>query len=130
MPRFGERSQERLASCHPQLQELLREAIKYTDFSVIWGFRGKDDQDRFFREGTSTKRWPQSLHNRRPSEAVDVAPWPIDWEDEKRFIYLAGVIMTLAFQLDIPLRWGGAWKGEWNPPGVLNDLAHFELKEI
>uniref|UniRef100_A0A6H1ZBG9 Putative peptidase n=1 Tax=viral metagenome TaxID=1070528 RepID=A0A6H1ZBG9_9ZZZZ len=127
MPRFSQKSLEILSTCDPLLREIALEAIEIVDFSVLWGYRLKDRQDELFAEGFSDKKWPFSKHNHWPSRAIDVAPWPIDWEDEKRFFDLAIVILFLALKKNIPLRWGGAWKGVPNKKGQLNDLGHFEL---
>jgi len=130
MPRFSKRSLENLSTCHPLLQLVAKEAIKYVDFSIIWGHRPEDKQDMFFREGFSDLKWPFSKHNKVPSEAFDIVPWPINWDDRERFFYLAGVIFTVAKNnsvKEIPLRWGGAWDGSFNVKGQRDDLAHFEL---
>ena len=53
---------------------------------------------------------PKNKHNAEEpelSKAVDVAPYPIDWNDKERFYYFAGVVMGIAIQMGIPLRWGG-----------------------
>jgi len=84
-------------------------------------------QDKAFSEGMSTKKWPLSEHNSWPSKAIDIAPYPIDWEDEKRFFRLAIVILFVALKKNISIRWGGAWDGVPNKKGQLNDLGHFEL---
>lgn len=124
---FSKASLERLSTCNPLLQEIAKEAIEYVDFSILCGHRHKEMQDKAQREGKSTKRWPSSTHNTWPSRAFDVAPWPIDWEDEKRFFQLAIVVLFLALRNNTPVRWGGAWDGVPNKKGQLNDLGHFEL---
>jgi peptidoglycan L-alanyl-D-glutamate endopeptidase CwlK len=128
MPKFGKTSKQRLAECHQDIQKVLLEAIKYTDFSVICGFRDKDAQDKAYAAGKSQVKWPNGKHNCYPSVAVDVAPYPIGWNDTSRFYYLAGVIMTIAKQMEVKLRWGGDWDGD----GIFKDerfpdLGHFEL---
>jgi len=127
MPRFSQMSFSRLSTCNPLLQVIAEEAIKMVDFSVLCGHRHKEMQDKAFREGKSTKKWPSSKHNCWPSKAFDVAPYPIDWEDEKRFFQLAIVILFIALKNNTSVRWGGAWDGFPNRKGELNDLGHFEL---
>lgn len=130
MPSFSKTSQERLATCHPVLQEILNEAIKDVDFSVICGHRNKADQDKAFNEGKSTKRWPNSKHNRLPSVAVDVAPYPIRWNDRAAFARLFGYIERIAHEKGYKLRWGGDWDGDWNTEEErFIDMPHIELKE-
>ena len=129
MPRFSQTSLSTLSTCNPLLKKIAKEAITTVDFSILCGHRTKDWQDKAFREGKSTKKWPSSKHNSWPSKAFDIAPWPIDWEDEKRFFQLAIVILFIALEKNIPVRWGGAWDGVPNKKGQLNDLGHFELLE-
>ena len=127
MAKFSEKSLQKLDTCSPLLREVAKEAIKVVDFSVLWGHRPKNVQDRLFEEGHSRLRWPHSRHNSWPSHAFDLAPWPIDWEDRERFFFLGGVIVGIGEEKGVPLRWGGAWSGSFNEEGELDDLGHFEL---
>ena len=127
MPSFGHRSEENLKTIHLHLQLLLREAIKLMDFTVIEGHRSPERQAQLLTEKKT--KVERSKHNESPSLAVDIAPWPIDWEDTKRFYYLAGIIRTLASEHGIPTRWGGDWDSDSDfADNVFNDLPHFELK--
>lgn len=129
MPNFSELSKQRLSTCHPNLQLLFNEVIKEFDCAILVGFRGKEDQEKAFSERTSQEHWPNSKHNTTPSIAVDVAPWPIDWGNKKRFYYFAGYVMGTAIRLGIPLRWGGDWDGDKDlDDQTLYDLVHFEIK--
>ncbi len=130
MPHFSDRSVERLSSCHRDIQKLFNVVIVHFDCAVIQGFRGRDEQDRYFSEGRSKLEWPKSTHNKRPSMGVDVIPYPIDWNETRRHYYFGGFVLGIAAQLGIPLRWGG----DWNSNGIVkdqkfNDLGHFELIE-
>lgn len=126
--RFSSLSLSRLHTCHPDLQEVLNEAIKYIDFSVIEGHRNKERQDVAFAEGKSKLKWPHSMHNTLPSMAVDIAPYPIDWNDRERFYWLAGHIMAIAASKGIHLRYGGDWDGDGDiKDNRFQDLVHFEL---
>jgi peptidoglycan LD-endopeptidase CwlK len=128
MPIFSTESQMRLSSCHYDLQVLFREVIKYFDCSILWGYRGEEIQNKFYRLGQSQKKFPDSLHNQMPSLAVDVAPFPIDWKDENRFHYFAGFVMGIAATLNIPIRWGGDWNRDTEvKDNKFNDLGHFEI---
>lgn len=122
MPSFGRLSEQRLATLHPDLRRVLREAIRVYDFTILCGRRSESDQNEAYRTGASKLPYPKSRHNADPSEAVDVAPWPIDWNNRAEFFYLAGILMGTAFQLGVRLTWGGRWKS-------LVDLPHFELEE-
>jgi peptidoglycan L-alanyl-D-glutamate endopeptidase CwlK len=128
MPRFSSLSEQRLLSCDERLQRLMREAIKHVDFTVICGHRGRDEQEDAFRLGRSKVRWPNSKHNRYPSVAVDVAPYPIDWQDTARFARLAGYIERIAQEMDIRIRWGGDWDMDGRTADErLVDMPHIEL---
>lgn len=128
MPRFSNHSKAALATCDVRLQEVLTEAIKHIDFMVLEGHRGKDAQNKAFNTGFSKVRWPNGKHNKTPSLAVDIAPWPIQWADTERFVYFAGVIMGIAAMMDIPLRWGGDWNRDThNKDEKFRDWGHFEL---
>ena len=121
MAKFSKRSLKNLGECHIDLQNILLEAIKVTDFTILCGYRGKNEQEKAFREGKSKAHFGQSKHNFKPSMAVDIVPYPIDWRDLKRFAFMAGVIITIAKQKNIKLEWGGNWK-------TFKDYPHFELK--
>ena len=123
MASFGDGSKRRLATLDLQLQDVMNEAIKHFDFSIIWGYRGKAHQDRAFREGNSKVKWPNSRHNEMPSQAVDIVPYPGGFSNEDEAFYkMATYIFRAAHDTDVSLVWGGHWKR-------FKDLAHFELKE-
>ncbi len=136
MAKFGSRSRTRLLTCDIKLQIICDSVILNYDFTVIWGFRGEEAQNDCFDRGTSTKRFPNSKHNKSPSIAVDIAPWHTDqphirWDNEREFVYLAGMIMQAAASRDYDLRWGGNWDMDqdlydFNKPF---DLGHFELMQ-
>ncbi|HEX7019004.1 MAG TPA: M15 family metallopeptidase [Gemmatimonadaceae bacterium] len=133
MPSFSAASERQIATLHPDLQRVLREAIKYFDFTVLEGHRGKEAQDAAVAKGASKTPWPTSKHNKLPSLAVDIAPYPVDWREElkalERFSILAGVIHTVAQQLGVNVRWGHDWNQNWDTrdENGLQDRPHFEL---
>ena len=128
MPSFGKTSKEKLASCDPLLQKVANRAILIMDFSVICGHRGKEEQDKAFASGNSKLKWPDGKHNKMPSLAMDLLPYPIDWNDRDRFILLAGIIIGVAHELGVPIRWGGDWNSNYViKDESFQDLGHFEL---
>jgi peptidoglycan L-alanyl-D-glutamate endopeptidase CwlK len=130
MPSFGTESRKRLNTCHADLQEICELVIPNYDFTVLEGFRSSTRQDDLFRQGKSKLHGGQSKHNNDPSLAVDIAPYPIDWENPKRFYLLSGFMFQAASQLGIDLRWGGDWDGDWiHTDQSFHDLPHFELVE-
>lgn len=128
MPTFSARSKEILGSCNPQLQTLFLEVVKTFNCIIVCGYREKDAQDDLFRRGLSKLAWPNGKHNRNPSRAVDVYPYPINWQDKERMTYFAGFVMGKAETLGYSLRWGGDWNRDWKVrDNVFDDLGHFEL---
>lgn len=128
MPRFSDRSMRRLLTCDQQLVILFEEVIKYFDCTVVCGHRDKEDQMAAYNSKNSKTPWPRSKHNSLPSKAVDVIPYPLDWEDRERMTYFAGVVKGIASQLGIGIRWGGDWDRDTEvKDNKFDDLVHFEL---
>ena len=133
MPHFSERSESNLQTCHEDLISLFRQVIKKYDCTIIRGHRGEEDQNEAYRTGKSTLKFPESKHNSYPSLAVDVVPYPIDWEDRNRFYHFAGFVLAVAEAQGVKIRWGGDWDGDITGAGSKDqsfmDLPHFELLE-
>lgn len=148
MPEFSKRSREILDTCDPLLIRLAEVAISRVDFSVISGHRGQEEQTKLLMEGRSHLGFPHSKHNKTPSMAFDVAPWPMDWalldkyykdeatkeerrkarEEIKRFVLLGGYLIGVSGIMGIKLRWGGDWNGNFDMTDQrFHDLPHFEL---
>lgn len=128
MPKFGKNSRARLATCHPDLQRLFNEVIEHYDCSVTCGHRSKEDQDKVFKEGKSKIQWPNSKHNKMPSLAADVIPYPVDWDDTRRFYMFVGIVRGIAAMLDIKIRCGADWDGDMEVKDQnFHDLPHVEL---
>ena len=131
---FGKRSREHLATVEPVLQELCEAALAACpfDLTVTCGLRSKADQDKAVAEGRSKVHWPHGNHNSAdgsPARAVDIHPYPVDFQDTRRYYIMGGVFLALAHQRGIRIRWGGDWNGN----GVLTDqtftdLPHVELR--
>lgn len=128
MPKFGRRSRKHLETCEDRIQRVLNRVIQVTDCAVIQGHRGETAQDKAYREDRSKLPWPYSEHNTQPSRAVDVVPYPIDWEDRERFHFLAGVIRAMAHEEKVLLVWGGDWK-EFVSAAGRGDLPHWQLAQ-
>jgi peptidoglycan L-alanyl-D-glutamate endopeptidase CwlK len=121
MFKFSSQSLKNLETCDPQLIFLCKKVMEtqVIDFSIIEGHRSKENQDKAVIAGSSLASWPDSKHNSRPSLAVDIAPYPIDWSDKARFTLLAGLMFGVAASHGILIKWGGHWS--------LQDMPHFEL---
>lgn len=125
MPRFGKRSKERLEGVDPQIIKVLDELIKIMDVSIIEGKRTQERQDTLFKTGKSKRKVSKHTSGR----AVDLAPYPLDWENNERFYYMSGMIRGIAHMMDIPIRVGGDWDSDGEiKDQQFNDLNHMELK--
>ncbi len=146
MPVFGTRSKANLLHVHKDLIKVAKEAIKITDFSVISGRRTPDEQFKLYKKGRALRGKKfvvvnkskivtykdgykkKSRHNLITSQALDIAPYPINWKDLKSFFYLAGVFIgcseLLYKQKEIThkIEWGGKWKH-------FKDYPHYQVKE-
>tara|TARA_R100000808_G_C2148203_1_gene156312 strand:- start:1372 stop:1761 length:390 start_codon:yes stop_codon:yes gene_type:complete len=129
MPRFGVSSRKRLETCDERLQKIFNEVIKHVDCSVLCGHRGKDEQNKAYKEGKSKAKYPKGRHNRKPSLAVDVSPYPIDWKDLERQTLFAGFVLGVAKQMGINLIWGNDWDGDFQTKDTnFKDYPHFEIR--
>jgi len=130
MPKFSKKSLKQLETCHANLRKVFVEVIKTVDCSILEGHRGKDKQNTLYKEGKTKVKYPNGRHNEFLSRAVDVVPYPIDWDDRERFHLFAGFVLGIANQMGIKLRWGGDWNINWFvDDNKFDDFPHFELIE-
>jgi hypothetical protein len=130
MPKFGTSSLTQRATLHPDLKRLVDEVIKHVDFSITCGYRNQADQDAAVAKGLSQVKFPNGKHNTLPSKAMDVAPYPINWNDAEAFTLLAGVFFGVAAVLGIKLRLGADWDGDFNTlEHSFKDRPHIELAD-
>jgi len=143
--RFSRASLHQLRTVDPELQKLFGRVLERYDCSILQGHRVESEQNRAYKEGRSKLEWPESRHNAYPSQAVDVAPYPVKWSGPLvvggklhrrnlnallRFYHFAGYVQGLAKEMGIPLRWGGDWDRDFDLfDQDFNDLVHFEKKE-
>ena len=137
MPEFSKTSLNRLNTCHVDLQIIASEVVRLVDCSVLEGHRSHDRQTLLFQKGASKVEWPNSKHNPMPSMAVDLAPYPIVWDDEGRFYFFAGYVFCVAARLleegaiSHRLRYGGDWDSDtYTEDQTFMDLVHFELVAV
>jgi len=128
MYKWGPRSKKHLVTLDERLQKVLNEVIKYVDCSIIEGHRSAERQNKLFEEGRTKVKYPHGRHNSNPSRAVDVVPYPIDWDDRERFHLFAGFVIGIAQSMGIKLRWGGDWNMNFEvDDNNFDDFPHFEL---
>ena len=127
---FGKRSTDNLNTAHSDLQRLFKEVIKKTDCTVICGHRTPEQQRELYSQGRTRPGHKvtnidgvniKSKHNYSPSLAVDVVPYPIDWNDIERFKALGNIVKDTAKKMNIGISWGGDWKS-------FNDYPHYQIK--
>jgi len=120
MPKFGPRSTRRLRECRPDLQRLFNEVVRHIDCTVLCGYRNEEDQTKAFEQGYSKAKWGQSKHNTLPSNAADVIPYPVDWDDIERFERFVAQVKFIAVNMNIEIRCGADFT-------TIRDFPHYEL---
>jgi hypothetical protein len=132
MPSFGKRSQERLRGVDSRLINVLNKVVKYFDVTVIEGVRSQDRQNELVAQGKSKTKFGKHVEGK----AVDIAPYPIDWQSRDDFHYLGGFVLGVASEMGIDIRWGGDWSdsslsenARTTKDNSFDDLVHFEIKD-
>lgn len=134
MYQLGKRSREKLEGVHPALQEVVELAISRSnqDFSVIWGVRTAEQQNELYQKGrtsggrivTHMDGYKRKSNHQVKSDgfghAVDLVPWPIDWEDWGKFEEINEAMQEAADHLGVTVVWGGLWE--------MRDGAHWQIE--
>ena len=125
-----------LNTCDSRLQRIVRIVASKYDVRVLCGRRTWEEQAILLQQG-KTKVGPGDSKHNPPTQgdidwlslAVDIVPYPIDWKDSKRFVYLAGLMMATGWSMGIELRWGGNWDRDEViiDDQSFDDLPHFEI---
>jgi len=146
MYKFGNRSEEKLNTAHPDLIKIMNLAITRSrvDFGISEGQRPIERQKELFDQGKSKIDGinKKGKHNYNPSLAVDIYAFHKDLATRKRIAYdretlcyIAGIIVSCSYELYFKgetknlVRWGG----NWDKDGVIlkdqsfDDLPHFEI---
>ena len=116
--KLGTRSLQSLSGVHPDMVAVVKRAIEITeqDFTVIEGIRNVNRQRALLKAGKST-----TMNSRHiTGHAVDMVPWPVDWNDLERFEVVSEAMKAAAEELEVSIAWGGDWKSFYDGP-------HFEL---
>ena len=143
MPKFSNSSRSRLVTCDLRLQLLFNAVVITDDCTIIEGLRTQERQQELYRQGKSTLDGVNTKSKHQSddgiSRAVDVAPYPIDWNTyqpavAKRWLDFARAVFAEAERQGISVRWGGDWDGDWDrvsDPTLdqsFNDWPHWELR--
>lgn len=136
-------SLSRLEGVHPDLVEVVQRAIQLTDqdFMVVEGVRSKEQcminwgkgrsagqcklrgiPEKYAQPNLSKVTWLTdpfaSKHVK--GQAVDLVPYPVDWNDLNKFKVVSVAMKAAAVELGVSLAWGGNWVKS-------KDYPHFEL---
>jgi len=144
--KFGNRSKEKLNTCHSDLQKIMNLSISRSvvDFGVSEGHRSLKRQKKLYDEGKSKIDGisRKGKHNYKPSLAVDIYTYHPDLATRRKIAYskehlsyIAGIIQGCARELyeegqvSHIIRWGANWDSD----GIIaldhsfDDYPHFEL---
>lgn len=140
--KLSERSLNSLKGVNPSLVKIVERAIELTeqDFLVLEGVRSKEQcyinygkgrtVAQCSAKGVPTKYAQPSLskvtwlNNPLASKhvtgnAVDLVPYPINWNTISKFTTISKAMKQAAKELGVDLEWGGDW--------TKKDYPHFEL---
>lgn len=132
---FSKTSLGRLEGVHPHLQDLCFSLLNHHDILVVYGVRTQAQQLLMVQKGLSkTMNSKHLIQSDGFAHAVDIAPYPLDWNNSKRFYWVAGMMEVLANQ-QLPEGWVLRWGGNWDMDEDLDDqsfmdLVHFELRKV
>ncbi|KJV42338.1 M15 family metallopeptidase [Brevundimonas sp. KM4] len=146
---LSKRSTDALIGVEPRLVRVVKRAITHTtqDFVVIQGVRTKEQMWENYGKGRTVAQCaakgvpaiyakpalrkvtflnnPLASNHRVHADgfghAVDIVPFPVDWDTEKKFADIAAAMKRAAHLEGVKIAWGGDWTGG------IRDLPHFEL---
>ena len=138
--RLSTKSLQRLQGVHPKLQSVVKLAITKTkqDFSVLEGVRTPERQRELYEQGRSKPgqvvTWTLNSNHfvnkvTGFGHAVDLIPYPVDWDDLKKFDEISRAMFEAAKELGVKIRWGADWDMDGKPrERGETDSPHFEVR--
>ena len=135
---LGARSLERLKGVHPDLVRVVKRAIAISsqDFSVLEGVRSLARQKELYAKGRTAPgpkvTWTMNSKHRKQADgfghAVDLVPFPLDWNTTSKFNAIADAVFRAAEVEGVAIRWGADWDRDGKPrERGESDSPHFEL---
>jgi len=122
---FGNTSLKRMQGVHPIWIQRAKRVLSYgiIDATVppLGGLRTTHEQRGLVEKGASQTL--NSLHRVQDTgygHALDLVPYPVDWNNIERFNMLATLMFRAAQEDDYPCEWGGHWKS-------FKDYPHFQF---
>lgn len=133
MFRLSQRSKDRLLGVDSRLVAVVHRAIQISevDFSVLEGLRTVERQRELYAQGRTTPgkivTWTmKSKHI--DGKAVDLVPYPLDWNNLAKFDLIAEAMKAAANELGVNIRWGADWNQNGKPREKgETDSPHFEV---
>ncbi|WP_369608208.1 M15 family metallopeptidase [Snodgrassella alvi] len=143
MYKLSKRSLTNLQGVNTNLVKVVQRAIEITkqDFMVTEGLRSREQCCINYGKGRTAQQCTQKgvpakyaqpniskvtwLNNPFASKhsqgrAVDLVPYPVDWNDLAKFRSIAEAMKQAAKELDVSINWGGDWQ-------KTKDYPHFEV---
>ena len=148
---LSQRSLDRLVGVDERLQRVVKRAIELSkqDFMVLEGVRTRQQCMTNYGKGRTiaqcvAKDVPAQYANPNAAKvtwlndpfaskhvtgkAVDLVPYPVDWNDLKKFDAIAKAMLQAAKELGVAVRWGADWDGDGKPrERGESDSPHFEV---
>ena len=148
---LSQKSLDRLKGVDERLVKVVKRAIQLSsvDFMVLEGVRSKEQCMINYGKGRTAaqcvaKGVPAQYANPSAAKvtwlndpfaskhvsgkAVDLVPYPADWNDLKKFDAIAKAMLQAAKELGVPVRWGADWDNDGKPrERGESDSPHFEI---
>ena len=126
--KLSKRSLDRLVGVNHSLVAVFKKACESIpfDITVLEGLRTAERQAELLKQGATKVKVSRHMSG----NAIDIAPYPIDWNDTERFKIVAHHMFAAAKELGIVIRWGGNWSRideTVKPTSSFVDMPHFEL---
>ena len=117
--KLGKTSLARLKGVDETLVNVVKRAIEISevDFTVLEGVRTLERQRELYAQGRTApgKIVTWTMKSRHiEGKAVDLVPYPLDWNDLEKFNKIKDAMFQAAKELDVNLRWGADWDGDEN----------------
>ena len=131
--KLGKTSLARLKGVDETLVNVVKRAIEISevDFTVLEGVRTLERQRELYAQGRTAPgnivTWTMKSRHIE-GKAVDLVPYPLDWNDLEKFKKIKDAMFQAARELDVNLRWGADWDGDgkYREKGEY-DSPHFEI---
>ena len=94
---WGNKSKEAISTVDPRLVYIANKLADIWNMTIIHGYRGRELQTQLHEQNPNgALPWPLSEHNHTPSRAIDIAPYPVNWEKVDRFDMMIGAAYAIA----------------------------------